>query len=1201
MTEKTKELLKLDLKKRLIMRGYQEIVVTDIIDKFGLNTPYVLGSCPGSGKTEMAIEAMIRLIESGEVNRVLVLAHSTNVLKENFYERLCEYFNEGTDIDVMRGQKNYNYNARIQVMIPQNISHVIGKFDLIITDEAQHNVLAEDGNYSHIVEMVEPKFQLLLTGTPSKFVLQNNLASNDGGDLPYHINTVGMDMVGFEHFHNVRFDLIKSAYGFTNEDYNQSKDLYTDVNFSFEETHRTVNNVIIGVVRNIALRNGIILPKDSDFVLEGRKLVQEGKFGKTLIMCRNIEQANQISSIISKLFEVKVRVSQSKNDTDSSNLDKFKRNQFEFLCVVNRAREGYDDNKVVNLIDITMTHNIDLIYQMFCRVVRLDKTNPNPKLHVKVTSNAEGMPDYTMNIMTAALMLGATENLSAFNGRNFRGLVMPRVERDDDGEDDDVIVDGVVDIIDGAGNVVRRRQINDLMALDLIQMFTEDEENLISGNDRYAMTTLGESLKLLTGELDFYSNKEGYFKLIRDENITSSQSWGSKYKELSERDNIKYHSSPYMLFDLTSKEFFNECYPYRKEFFADKEGYFKLFRKENVTSKNWSKKKQYKELSERDGVKYHSQPWNLFDLSVKDFFDECYPENIYINFSKDEYLNFMREENIINSSKWINKYKELSERDSTRYYANPWILFNLGAKEFFNECYPEAKVYSDKEGYFNLIIKEGITGNGGWTNKYKELSERDNIKYHSTPWTLFKLTIKDFFDECYPKRGFIILDKEGYFKLFRENSINNNSTWQNKYIELSERDDVKYNSQPWVMLGLTNKQFFDECYPNRVYVDLDKEGYFKIIRQENITGNGGWTNKYKEFAKRDSVKYHSKPWDLFKLTVKDFFDECYPNKQDFYSDKDGYIQLIRKENITHTTWSKKKQYKELSERDGVKYHSQPWNLFGLTSKQFFDECLPIEHRFFVNKEGYFKIFKENDVTSTHTWKYKFKELSERDNVKYHSNPNTLFNQTGTEFFNEYKEWLGNKSNKYRPAYLGEFSEMNKTWNTTNSKTNHKRLNKDKTEWFKYHELYSNSRKKWDEIPYIELSKKIKDRPDWIVGDFGCGENLLSKEIKNKIHSFDHVAIDDSVKSCDLTDVPLHNNVLDVVVFSLSLMGTNYKEYFDEAYRVLRPMGVVFIAEPATRWEDREEELKGMLEASGFKVTGEVKHSDRFIYVDAIKY
>lgn len=184
--------------------------------------------------------------------------------------------------------------------------------------------------------------------------------------------------------------------------------------------------------------------------------------------------------------------------------------------------------------------------------------------------------------------------------------------------------------------------------------------------------------------------------------------------------------------------------------------------------------------------------------------------------------------------------------------------------------------------------------------------------------------------------------------------------------------------------------------------------------------------------------------------------------------------------------------------------------------------------------------------------------------------------------------------------------MNKKWNTSNSVALHKTLNKDKSSWYEYHKLYSKSREKWDEIPYIEISKKLKERPDLIVGDFGCGENLLSKEIKNKIHAFDHIAIDEAVKSCDLSCVPLNNEVLDVVVFSLSLMHTNYNEYLKEANRCLKPMGLLFVAEPRQRWSDEEgnvdnDRIHKLIINNGFKITGEVKLTDKFIYIDAIKY
>jgi hypothetical protein len=38
-----------------------------------------------------------------------------------------------------------------------------------------------------------------------------------------------------------------------------------------EETEHTMNNVIIGIVKNIAIRNGVILNEDSDLILEAKK------------------------------------------------------------------------------------------------------------------------------------------------------------------------------------------------------------------------------------------------------------------------------------------------------------------------------------------------------------------------------------------------------------------------------------------------------------------------------------------------------------------------------------------------------------------------------------------------------------------------------------------------------------------------------------------------------------------------------------------------------------------------------------------------------------------------------------------------------------------------------------------------------------------------------------------------------------------
>ena len=47
---------------------------------------------------------------------------------------------------------------------------------------------------------------------------------------------------------------------------------------------------------------------------------------------------------------------------------------------------------------------------------------------------------------------------------------------------------------------------------------------------------------------------------------------------------------------------------------------------------------------------------------------------------------------------------------------------------------------------------------------------------------------------------------------------------------------------------------------------------------------------------------------------------------------------------------------------------------------------------------------------------------------------------------------------------------------------------------------------------------------------------------DRVYSFDHVAINDKVTVCDMKNTGLAEDILDVAVFSLSLMGKNWIDY-----------------------------------------------------------
>lgn len=75
--------------------------------------------------------------------------------------------------------------------------------------------------------------------------------------------------------------------------------------------------------------------------------------------------------------------------------------------------------------------------------------------------------------------------------------------------------------------------------------------------------------------------------------------------------------------------------------------------------------------------------------------------------------------------------------------------------------------------------------------------------------------------------------------------------------------------------------------------------------------------------------------------------------------------------------------------------------------------------------------------------------------------------------------------------------------------------------------------------------------DNIIADFGCGEARLAASIPHKVHSFDFLPINDRITACDMAHTQLLTDSIHVVVFCLSLMGTNLNDYIIEANRVLK--------------------------------------------------
>ena len=173
----------------------------------------------------------------------------------------------------------------------------------------------------------------------------------------------------------------------------------------------------------------------------------------------------------------------------------------------------------------------------------------------------------------------------------------------------------------------------------------------------------------------------------------------------------------------------------------------------------------------------------------------------------------------------------------------------------------------------------------------------------------------------------------------------------------------------------------------------------------------------------------------------------------------------------------------------------------------------------------------------------------------------------------------------RIASYGDFSKMNNRWYTSDSQKTHSRLTANPEEWAHYHTEYRRLRESWTVVPFqeeIDWLQQIEESK--VVADFGCGEAIIGAQVgdHHTVRSFDHVAIDsDRVTACDMAHVPLNDKELDVAIFCLSLMGSNFTDYLREAHRCLKFSGELHIWEPTSHFDDPPA-FCGQLERLGFE-------------------
>ncbi|KAH7314134.1 methyltransferase-domain-containing protein [Rhexocercosporidium sp. MPI-PUGE-AT-0058] len=178
-----------------------------------------------------------------------------------------------------------------------------------------------------------------------------------------------------------------------------------------------------------------------------------------------------------------------------------------------------------------------------------------------------------------------------------------------------------------------------------------------------------------------------------------------------------------------------------------------------------------------------------------------------------------------------------------------------------------------------------------------------------------------------------------------------------------------------------------------------------------------------------------------------------------------------------------------------------------------------------------------------------------------------------------------------------FRHLNQTLYTTPSANSLSLFASNPEMFTEYHEGFRRQVEVWPENPvdiYLSqiltrgaikgpsrgnpLSKVTQDQPlprtegTCTIADLGCGDAALAtslqphlKKLKLRIHSFDLQSPSPLVTKADIANLPLKDGSVDVAIFCLALMGTNWVDFIEEAFRILRWKGELWIAEIKSRF------------------------------------
>ncbi|THV08691.1 hypothetical protein K435DRAFT_740991 [Dendrothele bispora CBS 962.96] len=195
-----------------------------------------------------------------------------------------------------------------------------------------------------------------------------------------------------------------------------------------------------------------------------------------------------------------------------------------------------------------------------------------------------------------------------------------------------------------------------------------------------------------------------------------------------------------------------------------------------------------------------------------------------------------------------------------------------------------------------------------------------------------------------------------------------------------------------------------------------------------------------------------------------------------------------------------------------------------------------------------------------------------------------------------------------------FRLINETLYKTDSHEAQRMMQEDPAVFSEYHIGFRHQVQSWPTNPVDHYVSSLSKYPlKTVIADLGCGDAAIAQNLVPKgmsVLSFDLISNNSFVVAADICNrVPLPGGegkegeksggtgqVVDVVVFSLSLMGTNWPTSVREAWRILKLDGDLKIAEVASRFSELDS-FVSLVSSIGFKLKSKDTHNTHFTLLD----